>query len=139
MSANSGDLIAQRLEWLFQNITKGGVPYTHQEVEEATRQLESGTTVAATTISKIRTGLTKNPGYNTILALAQFFKVPLTFFSDSSLTEEDLDLFRANAWMRNDSELQEIALRAAPLDVGKRKLVLELLKVLNGGRETDTD
>ena len=71
--------LSDRVNWLFENIRPDDVhEYTYQEVENATREL--GHPVTGTYIWKMRKGQAQKPNWLILRTLAQFFKVPITFF-----------------------------------------------------------
>lgn len=95
-----------------------GHPYTNVYVAHRTG-------VTASYIGQLRAGKVENPGYKTLLALAQFFDVPVTVFFCQGMEEEYIeDLLDARRLKR--SGLHRIAMRAVDLGV-KEKQALETI------------
>lgn len=127
-------MISERVQWLIENITKeDGTHYTHLEIQEGTRQL--GHEVTNATISKLRSGATKNPTFNTLRVLALFFNVPVTIFYDDDVTVEDLNTLKAKTAVVTDSQLQTIVLRANDLSGDQKSLVIQLIEEMTRQRK----
>src|SRR5688500_7861422 len=106
--------VGQRFEWLLQNhLSPDGDEYTYAEILEGLKG--HGVEITASSLSKLRNGTIKEPGWYFIDAMAAFFGVPLNFFSlTRKLSEDELRRYRtADALMQEGTD--EIAFRAARL------------------------
>ena len=120
--------IAERLNWLFANVTKAdGSEYSFGEVEQAIK--EAGGSVSTSALHKIRHGAIRNPGYLTLKAIANFFKVPITFF--------DTDDVQGNQPVLpgDDAQIQQIAWRAAELDSEGKDFLLDMIPKLKAYKQ----
>lgn len=70
--------LAQKVDWLFDlRRTAQGRQFTYGQV-----QRQSGNRITASYVWKLRTGAMSNPGLSALEALADFFQVPLDYFSE---------------------------------------------------------
>jgi transcriptional regulator with XRE-family HTH domain len=77
--------LAQKVDWLFDvRRTAQGRQYTYGQVQRAT-----GNRITASYVWKLRTGAMSNPGLCALEALADFFQVPLDYFSQGGEYLED--------------------------------------------------
>ena len=95
---------AEKLNTLFEKKTKlDGSRYMQEEVIQGTQGV-----LTRAYLWKLRTGRAKNPGFNIVQALADFFEVDINYFrTDESQEEEMIDTS-----VRNEL-LEEIALLAS--------------------------
>lgn len=116
---------AQRLNELFaSHLSPYGREYTLTEVSNAT---DSRVSVAY--LSLLRKGGVSRPRVDKLEVIASFFKVPLTFFtqtgaddgSDAEALSSELQAALAKPGVR------EVALRAGELGENERKLLLQML------------
>ena len=122
------DVIAERLNWLFDNILNpSGKAYSHQDVEDGTSAL--GYRVTTSTIWAIRHRKTPNPGVLTLRAIAHFFGVESSLFLRETVDEADLTLIREHA-VPEDAALSEIMQRVAALSEGERGVILEMMRLV---------
>jgi transcriptional regulator with XRE-family HTH domain len=107
---------ARRLQHLFETRRKpDGSLYTQEDVL-------AGTNGALTrgTIWKLRNGRTKNPSYDSIKALSDFFDVsPAYFFEEKKETGE------SNA--EGELRLEQVALRAAGIDESVKNALMNMV------------
>ena len=149
--------LAERVDWLFRQIRPSSESeYTYQEVEAGTKQL--GYPVTGAYVWKMRKGKAEKPNWLILRSLARFFKVPITFFYDETLTEEKLArILRAargevsvaqpalrrieiereseiekKAEISLDPEISEIASQASKLDKDGRQTVLQIIRLVMG-------
>jgi transcriptional regulator with XRE-family HTH domain len=125
-------LFAQRLQKLFETKRKpDGSAYTQDDVLQ-------GTNGAITRVAlwKLRAGRTKNPSYESIKALADFFHVsPAYFFGEPGDDETVLEFSSSGEQPDNpssksrivDIKVEQIALRAAKLDDSARDALLHMI------------
>ncbi len=120
---------AQRLDGLFKTITHpDGTEYSFEEVQNGTNKA-----VTAAYIWRLRTGRAKNPGYEVIRALSDFFDVdPNYFFWDQEQAQEMVARWgNSNLADRfQESSVKDIALRASKLDEGGRQALLGMIDYL---------
>ena len=129
MKKNKG-IFAQKLESLFQTVTKpDGSQYTEVEVEVATANM--GYKLTNSYIRKLRDGVSQNPSYEKIIALAKFFKVsPAYFFEETEETPQFPSL------SLEDLDFQAMALRAEEIeDDAAKETMLRMLMAIKGSRE----
>lgn len=71
-----GNTLTQRVQFLFETRRRpNGSMYSVYDVAAASRG-----TAAKSNLHNIRVGLNTNPTYETLLALARFFRVPISYF-----------------------------------------------------------
>lgn len=117
-------ILAENLERLFEVARKpDGSKYTQAEVVAGTNGI-----LTRVYLWKLRTGRAVNPGFRIIQALADFFGVDTTYFSDSG----DEEMPRPEG-----KTIEDIMHRAYQLDEQGRKAILNLmdyiLSVQDGG------
>lgn len=78
-----------------------GSRYKYEDIERKTG-------VKASTISRIRSGANEEPAFRTILAIAEAFEIPLTYFS-TPMTIAEAEAFTKQP--QNSQVLEEIAQR----------------------------
>lgn len=134
--------LAEKIEWLFQNMWPPGLPEARNHAEAAAAiERRTGEDISATTVWKLRTGRADNPQLKTLTALARFFNVPIGYFGaddDSSAVADEL-VARA---LLDDPYVGGEALRALiGLPPETRELVTEFIRTaarLQAGRGTST-
>ena len=112
------DNLADKLEKLFKEVRQpDGSKYTQTEVVE-------GTDGALTRVYlwKLRTGRATNPGFHIIKALADFFGVDTSYFSQSEESAEDKETTRPRG-----RYYKEIQARAVKMDDKAQKAILDLM------------
>ena len=121
--------LAQKVDWLFDlRRTPQGRQFTYGQV-----QRQSGNRITASYVWKLRTGAMSNPGLSALEALADFFQVPLDYFSEGGeYLEESV---RLTAMMREDgtsrqSTLQMLNTQAESLSDHALQVVLEMAEYL---------
>jgi transcriptional regulator with XRE-family HTH domain len=109
---------AKKLNTLFEVKTKlDGSKYTQEEVIQGTHGV-----LTRAYLWKLRTGRAKNPGFNIVQALADFFEVDINYFRVAEDEEKEL-LEKA----RRNKLVSEIALRASMFS---EETVLALLNMM---------
>jgi transcriptional regulator with XRE-family HTH domain len=109
---------AKKLNTLFEVKTKlDGSKYTQEEVIQGTNGV-----LTRAYLWKLRTGRAKNPGFNIVQALADFFEVDINYFRVAEDEEKEL-LEKA----RRNKLVSEIALRASMFS---EETVLALLNMM---------
>lgn len=136
--------LAERVDWLFKHIRQpDGREYTYQEVEAGTKEL--GYPVTGAYVWKMRKGKAEKPNWLILRVLAQFFKIPITFFYDEKLTEEKLAMINSEnkevsvpqvAWrsiqVQRDPDIEEIASQVSKLDKAGRQTILQIIRLVMG-------
>lgn len=119
--------LAEKLERLFRAVHPGSRgEYTYREVAEAIRQ-RGGPTISPTYIWQLRTGQRTNPSMRHLEALAEFFGVPVSYFSSddtAARVNAELDLLAA----LRDTSVRHIALRAAGLSPQSLAAITDMIE-----------
>jgi transcriptional regulator with XRE-family HTH domain len=80
--------LADKIEWLIQNMWPADAPPPKNNVEAAAAITEAtGEDISSTTVWKLRTGRQDNPQLRTLTALATFFGVPIGYFGFATEAE----------------------------------------------------
>jgi transcriptional regulator with XRE-family HTH domain len=109
---------AKKLNTLFETKTKlDGSKYTQEEVIQGTNGV-----LTRAYLWKLRTGRAKNPGFNIVQALADFFDVDINYFRVSEDEEKAL-LEKA----QRNRLVSEVALRAS---MYSEETVLAIIKMM---------
>jgi transcriptional regulator with XRE-family HTH domain len=115
--------LAEKLDLLFKAFLRpDGREFSYRQVEEGTNKAVTGAYVW-----KIRVGRAENPGYRTLQALARFFEVPVSYFFEEEVTEEDAKNLRLAVELRRD-EVADLALRTSELDAQGRRAVSDMVE-----------
>ncbi|MEU5878005.1 hypothetical protein [Spirillospora sp. NPDC047279] len=81
MAQEPAETLAEKIEWLIQNMWPAEVPQPRNNVETAAAiHRVTGEDISSTTVWKLRTGRQDNPQLRTLTALAHFFNVPIGYF-----------------------------------------------------------
>lgn len=87
-------MLADRVEWLIQNMWPASAPPAKNNLEAAAAIARAtGEEISSTTVWKLRTGRQDNPQLRTLTALASFFGVPIGYFgfaTEAEPIEDDL-------------------------------------------------
>jgi transcriptional regulator with XRE-family HTH domain len=122
------DIFARKLERLFDKIRKSdGTQYSNQEVADS---LGGGTTPGH--IWKLRKGVVKNPKYNMIKALVDFFEVSPGYFFCDDEEEVDPEVLHLAKKLGDDPGAKKIALRATGSlkRETERKIILSMIEAI---------
>jgi transcriptional regulator with XRE-family HTH domain len=88
--------LADKVEWLIQNMWPAGVAPPKNNVEAAAAITDStGEEISSTTVWKLRTGRQDNPQLRTLTALATFFGVSIGYFgfaAEAQPIDDDLTI-----------------------------------------------
>jgi transcriptional regulator with XRE-family HTH domain len=124
----AGASFSARLDHLFRTVhPQGRGEYSYREVAKA---IEDGgdTTISASYLNQLRTGVKDNPTKRHIEALAAFFGVPPSYFfdaGDAARIDKELDLLAA----LRDSGVRQIAMRAAGLPPEALESVRQIIEL----------
>src|SRR5690554_1806584 len=120
---------AKKLNTLFETKTKpDGTKYTQEEVIQGTKGL-----LTRAYLWKLRTGRAKNPGFNIVQALANFFEVDINYFQATEDKEQEL-LEQA----KKKKLISEVALRASMYSEETVLAILTMMEYIEQHR-TETD
>ena len=131
-----GTMLSEKIEFLFETFRKrDGKRFTYQEVAD-------GVDVTPPYIWKLHTGRSTNPSHKVLQAMSDFFGVPITYFSEESMSEERAENLKLARELR-DTGVMRIALRASDLDEDGKRAVLEMIEyirkaqgLINGSEES---
>jgi len=112
---------ADKLNMLFEKKTKrDGSKYTQEEVIRGTKGV-----LTRAYLWKLRTGRAKNPGFNIVQALADFFEVDINYFrTDASQPEEIIEK------SLRDDLLEELVLRASTYSDETIKVIISMMEYI---------
>ena len=87
-SEKNSKTFAQRLDELWRSVypAEQGRPYTYEEVARALA--EAGTEVTGAHLHQLRTGIRANPRHTYVKALADFFGVPVDYFTSDAVAHK---------------------------------------------------
>lgn len=112
---------ADKLNMLFEKKTKrNGSRYTQEEVIRGTQGV-----LTRAYLWKLRTGRAKNPGFNIVQALADFFEVDINYFrTDEGQPEEIIEK------SLRDDLLEELVLRASMYGNETIKVIISMMEYI---------
>jgi transcriptional regulator with XRE-family HTH domain len=125
--SDTQSVFAHKLDELFNRIRKpDGNTFSYGDVAKGIQDQKAGvSSITPGYIWKLRTGMIKNPGYQVIKAIANFFDVPVSYFFDENEgKEEKLDEIDLARQLRRSPQAQQIALRASDLAENEQEAVL---------------
>jgi len=122
-------VIAGRLDRLFGSVRPLGRPYTLREVTEGINERAGETLLSIQYLSQLRNGDRRKPSYDVLQALAGFFGVPVTYFSDDEVFRRTEDELRVLELMK-DSGVRSLAFRASGISEESLALLSDLLDKL---------
>lgn len=127
MAALPARSFAERLEYLIANMHPAGRgPYTDAEVSAGIAA--QGGHLSRTALGKLRKGIQRNPTLATMRALAAYFGVPTSYFTEEDATGIQAQL--AVAVFRRDTEVRAMALRMGRLSAESVRTLSTLSKQL---------
>jgi transcriptional regulator with XRE-family HTH domain len=131
----AGTSFAARLDHLFRTVhPQGRGEYSYREVAKAIDDRHGPTTISASYLNQLRTGVKDNPTKRHIEALAEFFGVPAAYFFDDGAAariDAELELLAA----LRDTGVRQIAMRAAglpPQGLESVRQIIELARSVSG-------
>jgi transcriptional regulator with XRE-family HTH domain len=124
----AGGTLAERVEWLIARMWPAGAPPPSTNASAAAAiSAATGTDLSHTALWKLRTGRSDNPTLKTITALAAFFRVPPSYFTDGPDAEAVADQVALLALLR-DAGVTGTALRAlAEMPAETRRTILDMM------------
>ena len=119
-------LLAKKLQYLFETIRKpDGGKYTYREVLDGIAA-NGGPSLSIGYLSQLVNGVRKNPMLDSLVALATFFKVPLSYFDIATGPTEAEELMKLAARLQS-AGVEAIAQRAVGLNEGNLKALQTLI------------
>jgi transcriptional regulator with XRE-family HTH domain len=119
-------VIAHRLDRLFETCQPNGRPYTLRDVVDGVNKAAGHNLLSVQYLSQLRNGDRTEPSYSRLDAIAKWFGVPVTYFSDDQTFQHADDELRTLNLMR-DAGVRDVAFRAAGLSEQSLALVSALL------------
>ena len=122
-------VLAQRLDHLFKTVHPAGRgPYSHVEVATAINEAAGKKVLSSVYIWQLRKGERTNPGYRRLAALADFFGVATSYFSDDTAEQERTDDQLQLLAVLRDQGVRQLALRASGLSAPTLTAILGLVE-----------
>jgi hypothetical protein len=121
--------LAERIEWLVQNMWPADVPRPRTNADIAAAITEAtGEEISSTGFWKLRTGRGENPTFKTLTSFSQFFKVPFGFFGDDPEEAEAVGDQLALLALLRERGVTRLQLRSfAGLSGNSRRMVLDMI------------
>lgn len=127
---HAGRMLAERIEWLVQNMWPADkpLPRTNSDIALAITEA-TGEEISSTGFWKLRTGRGDNPTLKTLTSLAQFFKVPLGFFADDPEEAEAIGDQMSLLVLLREKGVNRRQLRSfAGLSSKSRQMILDMIE-----------
>ncbi len=119
-------VIAKKLQFLFETVRKpDGRKYTYREVLDGIIA-KGGPTLSIGYLSQLVNGVRKNPMLDALVAIAAFFKVPLSFFDVTTDSAEAEARMKLTARLQS-AGVESLAQRAVGLNQGNLKALETLI------------
>ncbi|MDL4770699.1 hypothetical protein [Actinomadura xylanilytica] len=123
--------LADKVEWLIQNMWPAGAPAARSNLEAAAAIADTtGEDISSTTIWKLRTGRQDNPQMKTLTALATFFHIPFGYFgfpTEATPIEEDLTFTALRHHVQNGTVRHDVLRALLDLTPHTRAIVDEMI------------
>ncbi|WP_424534430.1 helix-turn-helix domain-containing protein [Sphaerisporangium viridialbum] len=128
MTDSGPGVLAQRLDHLFKTVhPKGRRPYSLREAAKEINEEAGESIISAAYLSQLRTGEKTKPSHERLAAIARFFGVEVTYFTDDQVAERtDSQLALVNAI--RDSGVRQLALRASGLSPETLAAILNMVE-----------
>ena len=125
-----GPSLASKLDHLFRTVRPaGGGEYSYRDVARAVEAMPGDTTISASYVHQLRSGVKSNPAMKHVGALARFFGVPPSYFYDDDEARAVAGELALLAAMR-DAGVRRIAMRAADLPPEGLETVAEMIELV---------
>ncbi|MFI1171898.1 helix-turn-helix domain-containing protein [Streptomyces melanogenes] len=122
--------LADRINFLFSTIRdSNGQRYSNEQVAAAIRK--SGVVISQSYIWQLRRKKKTNPTLRHLQALADFFRVPVSYFFESGICDHLEPVMSNFEETAKDSQIRLIAMRTEGLSEARRRQVLEFLDVIS--------
>lgn len=123
-------VLAQRLEHLFQTVhPKGRDPYTNQEAADLINAQAGEKVISQNYLWQLRKGERDTPSFKRLDAIAKFFGVKVSYFSDDEMAARVNEQFEVVTAMR-ELGVEHIALRAAGLSTASMAAIAAQMKAV---------
>jgi transcriptional regulator with XRE-family HTH domain len=129
--------LSARLAKLFDEVRnkETGRQYNPREVEDAIGELvahlppdeQKNRTISHTYLWQLKRGYRDNPTLGHLQSLAEFFGVPTSYFTDTGLSEAEVESQALLAAGLRDETIRQIMVRLVRADAEARNLVLNLV------------
>jgi transcriptional regulator with XRE-family HTH domain len=133
---------ADRLNYLIDQYVKHSPEHAHRypkwpSFEQLAREISerSGRSISHGYLHQLCRGQRDNPTLHHVEALAAFFGVPVTFFTDAGMTAQVIAEYELVTALR-DSRIREICLHAPRLDQQGLMAITNLIKNLTAAKDT---
>jgi len=127
MTKPEASLLARRLDHLFRTITRdNGRPYSYRAAAEAINAKAGEKLMSANYLMYLRKGERDTPSHERLLAIADFFGVPTSYFTDET-TSEDPTAEAALLAALGDRGVRSVAVRAAGLPPEDLEAIIGLI------------
>jgi ESX-1-secreted protein regulator len=126
---HAGRTLAERIEWLVQNMwpADAPAPRTNGEIADAITQV-TGEEISSTGFWKLRTGRGDNPTLKTLMSFSRFFRVPIGFFGDEPQEAEAIGDQMALLVLLREKGVNRRQLRSfAGLSTNSRRMILDMI------------
>jgi transcriptional regulator with XRE-family HTH domain len=125
-------LLARRLDRLFATAhPPGRGPYTIAEAVAGINQMTGSKVISYNYLYQLRRGTKSQVGHSRLAAIARFFGVPVTYFTDDDATAADIEEqveVRKIAAALEDQGVRHIAFRAAGLSAESLTAILTVIE-----------
>jgi transcriptional regulator with XRE-family HTH domain len=125
-----GRTLAQKLDDLVRTVHEPGRgPYSTREIADAINQRHGEQVISHSTVANLLSGKQTNPTKVVLELLAEFFRVPTSYFFDDAMASKlsaELELVAA----LRDAGVRDLALRVAGLDDDARRAVMTMIDAL---------
>lgn len=126
--------LAQKLESLVRTVHEPGRgPYSTREIADAINHRHGAQMISHSTVANLLSGKQTNPTMAVLELLAEFLRVPTSYFFDDALADrmdKELELVAA----LRDAGIRDLALRAVGLDDDARQAVRAMIDALQHGQ-----
>lgn len=119
-------ILAERLDRLFETVQPLGRPYSLREVADGVNKQAGKTLLSFQHVAQLRKGERKRPGYDVVFALAKFFQVPASYFTDDETFQETDDQLRILNLMR-DANRRKMVEKSVGMTEQQFAAVLEMI------------
>jgi hypothetical protein len=126
---HAGRTLAERIEWLVQNMwpADAPAPRTNGEIAGAITEA-TGEEISSTGFWKLRTGRGDNPTLKTLMSFSRFFRVSIGFFGDDPQEAEAIGDQVALLVLLRDKGVSRRQLRSfAGLSGNSRRMILDMI------------
>lgn len=125
-------LLARRLDRLFATAhPPGRGPYSITEAAAGINEMAGSKIISYNYLYQLRRGTKSEPGHSRLAAIARFFGVPVTYFTDDEETaasiEDEVEM-REIAAALEDQGVRHIAFRAAGLSAESLAAILTVIE-----------